>query len=90
MVYPAAKQCRVRSGRIEEVLDVYERPVNPARPVVCLDERPCFLIGDAQEVIPAKPGQLARFDYQYVRNGNATVFGLFAPHLGWQAGLSHV
>ena len=69
---------------MEEVLDVYERPVDLKRPVVCLDERPCFLIGDTQEVIPAKPGQLVRFDYQYVRNGNATVFGLFAPHLGWR------
>lgn len=84
VVHPATRQCRVRSARIEEVLDVYERPVDLRRPVVCLDERPCFLIGDTQEVIPAKPGQLVRFDYQYVRNGNATVFGLFAPHLGWR------
>lgn len=84
VVHPATRQCRVRSARIEEVLDVYERPVDLRRSVVCLDERPCFLIGDTQEVIPAKPGQLVRFDYQYVRNGNATVFGLFAPHLGWR------
>ena len=66
------------------VLDVYERPLNVNVPVMCLDERPCYLIGDAREVIPAKPGQLARFDYEYVRNGTATVFGLFAPLLGWQ------
>lgn len=69
---------------MEDVLDVYERPLNVNVPVVCLDERPCFLIGDAREVVPAKPGQLARFDYEYVRNGTATVFGLFAPLLGWR------
>jgi transposase len=69
---------------MEDILDVYERPIDPNKPVVCLDERPCFLIGDKREVVPAKPGQLARFDYEYVRNGNATVFGLFAPLLGWR------
>ena len=69
---------------MEDVLDVYERPIDPKKPVVCLDERPCFLIGDKREVVLAKPGQLARFDYEYVRNGNATVFGLFAPLLGWR------
>lgn len=69
---------------MEDVLDVYERPLDMNVPVVCLDERPCYLIGDAREVIPAQPGQLARFDYEYVRNGTATVFGLFAPLEGWR------
>ena len=69
---------------MEDVLDVYERSLNANVPVVCLDERPCFLIGDKREVVSAKPGQLARFDYEYVKNGNATVFGLFAPLLGWR------
>lgn len=69
---------------MEDVLDVYERPADEKHPVVCLDERPCYLIGDKREVVPAKPGQVARFDYEYVRNGNATVFGLFAPLLGWR------
>jgi hypothetical protein len=67
---------------MDDVLDVYEHPLDEKRPVICLDERPCYLISDKREVIPAKPGQLARFDYEYVRNGNATVFGLFAPLLG--------
>lgn len=69
---------------MEDVLDVYERPLDPKFPVVCVDERPCYLIGDKREVIPAKPGQLARFDFEYVRNGTANVFGLFAPLLGWR------
>ena len=65
-------------------MDVYERPLDPRFPVVCVDERPCYLIGDKREVMPAKPGQLARFDFEYVRNGTANVFGLFAPLLGWR------
>ncbi len=69
---------------MEDVLDVYERPLDPKFPVVCVDERPCYLIGDKREVVPAKPGQLARFDFEYVRNGTANVFGLFAPLLGWR------
>lgn len=69
---------------MEDVLDVYERPLDPKFPVVCVDERPCYLIGDKREVIPAKPGQLGRFDFEYVRNGTANVFGLFAPLLGWR------
>jgi len=69
---------------MEDVLDVYERPLDSTIPVVCLDERPCYLMGDRREVVPARPGQLARFDYEYVRNGQATVFGLFAPLLGWR------
>ena len=67
---------------MEDVLDIYERPLDPKFPVVCVDERPCYLIGDKREVIPAKPGQLARFDFEYVRNGTANVFGMFAPLLG--------
>lgn len=69
---------------MEDVLGVYERPLDRNVPVVCLDERPCYLIGDKREVIPAKPGQLSRFDYEYIRNGTATVFGMFAPLLGWR------
>jgi hypothetical protein len=48
---------------MEEVLDVYEQPYDASHPVVCFDERPCFLIADELDIIPAKPGQLERFDY---------------------------
>jgi DDE superfamily endonuclease len=67
---------------MEEVLDVYEKPYNPAQPVVCFDERPCFLIADELDIIPAKPGQLQRFDYTYKKCGSANVFGMFEPLQG--------
>jgi transposase len=67
---------------MEEVLDVYEKPYDVANPVVCFDERPCFLIADEISVIPAKPGQLERFDYTYKKCGAANVFGVFEPLQG--------
>lgn len=67
---------------MEDVPDVYEKPYDAAHPVVCFDERPCFLIADELEVIPAKPGQLERFDYTYKKCGSANVFGLFEPLQG--------
>jgi len=48
---------------MEDVLDVYERPYNPLRPVVCMDEQPRQLIGETRLPIPAKPGQVERYDY---------------------------
>jgi len=48
---------------MEDVLDVYERPYNPLRPVVCMDEQPRQLIGETRLSIPAKPGQVERYDY---------------------------
>lgn len=67
---------------MEEVLDVYEQPYSPVHPVVCFDERPCFLIADELDIIPAKPGQLERFDYTYKKCGSANVFGFFEPLQG--------
>ncbi len=64
---------------MEDVLDVYERPYDPKRPVVCMDEQPNQLIGEALIPIPAAPGQVERYDYQYVRNGTVTNFMFFEP-----------
>jgi hypothetical protein len=52
---------------MEDVLDVYERPYNPKRPVVGLDEKPCQLIRDVLQPINPKPGQVKREDYEYER-----------------------
>jgi len=52
---------------MEDVLDVYERPFNPKRPVVCFDEQPRQLIGEKLIPIPAEPGQVERYDSQYIR-----------------------
>ena len=69
---------------MEDVLEVYHRPHDPAHPVVCLDETSKQLIAETRVPIPAKPGQPARHDYEYARNGTANVFMLFAPLEGWR------
>ena len=71
--------------RMEEVLDVYERPYDPARPVICVDESSKQLIREARTPVPAAPGQPARTDYEYARNGTANLFMMFEPLLGWRA-----
>ena len=69
---------------MEDVLEVYQRPHDPARPVVCLDETTKQLIKETRVPVPAKPGQPARHDYEYERNGTANLFMLFAPLEGWR------
>jgi hypothetical protein len=69
---------------MEDVLDVYERPYDPKRPVVCMDEQPDQLIGEKLIPIPASPGQVERYDYQYVRNGTVTNFMFFQPLGNWR------
>lgn len=69
---------------MEDVLEVYHRPHNPDRPVVCLDETSKQLIAETRVSIPAKPGQPKRYDYEYERNGTANLFMMFAPLEGWR------
>jgi uncharacterized small protein (DUF1192 family) len=69
---------------MEDVLEVYQRPHDPARPVVCLDETSKQLIAETRVPIAAKPGQVARIDYEYERNGTANLFMMFAPLEGWR------
>jgi DDE superfamily endonuclease len=69
---------------MEEVLEVYHRPHNPACPLVCLDETSKQLIKETRVPIPARPGRPARTDYEYERNGTANIFMLFAPLDGWR------
>jgi hypothetical protein len=69
---------------MEEVLEVYHRPHNPACPLVCLDETSKQLIRETRVPIPAGPGRPARTDYEYERNGTANIFILFAPLDGWR------
>ena len=64
---------------MEDVLDVYKRPYNPARPVVCLDETSKQLIGEVATPVPASPGRVAQVDYEYTRNGVANIFMMFEP-----------
>ena len=70
---------------MEDVLDVYHRPYDEKRPLVCIDEASRQLIGEVAQPIPASPGQPQRIDYEYVRNGTADLFMIFEPLLGWRA-----
>ncbi len=67
---------------MEDILDIYEQPYDPKRPVLCFDERPCQLIGDTIVPIPAKPGSPRKEHYEYVRNGTCCIFMAFEPHKG--------
>ena len=69
---------------MEDVLEVYARPRNPERPVVCLDETSKQLIAETRTPQPAAPGLPARLDYEYVRNGTANLFMMDAPLEGWR------
>ena len=69
---------------MEDVLETYQRPRDPDRPLVCLDETSKQLIIETRAPIPAKPGQPARHDYEYERNGVANLFMMFAPLEGWR------
>ena len=69
---------------MEDVLEVYQRPHDPEFPLVCLDETSKQLIAETRVPIPAKPGQPARHDYEYARNGTASLFMIFAPLEGWR------
>ena len=67
---------------MEKVLDIYERPYDPKRPVVCFDERPCQLLGDVMMPMPLKPGQPQRQDYHYERHGTCVVLMALEPQKG--------
>jgi len=67
---------------MEDVLEVYTRPYDPQRPQVCLDETSKQLVAETREPIPAAPGQPARVDYEYERQGTANLFMVFEPLAG--------
>jgi hypothetical protein len=70
---------------MEDVLDVYHRPYDERRPLVCIDEASKQLVGEVVRPLPPEPGQPERFDYEYVRNGTANLFMISEPLLGWRA-----
>jgi len=71
-------------ANMEDVLEVYHRPHDPQRPVVCLDETTKQMIAETRAPILAAPGRKARHDYEYERNGVASLFMMFAPLEGWR------
>ena len=71
---------------MEDILDVYEMPYDPSVPVVCMDEKPYQLLGEARGTLPMRPGDLQKIDSEYKRNGTASIFVFIEP-LG---GIRHV
>jgi transposase len=71
-------------ARMEDVLDLYAEAPDPKRPVVCFDESPVQLIGEARQPIPARPGQFERYDYEYRRNGTVNLFVLLDVNRPWR------
>lgn len=69
---------------MEDVLAVYARPHDPARPVVCMDEKPFQLLDHVREPLPARPGRDAREDGEYVRCGTCSIFVWTEPLQGWR------
>ncbi len=69
---------------MEDVLDVYHRPLDPAHPLVCLDETSRQLLADTRAPLPVAPGRPARHDPEYVRGGVANCFLVTAPLAGWR------
>lgn len=71
---------------MEDVLDVYELPYNPKRPVICMDEKPYQLLGKVREPLPMRPGDAKKIDSEYIREGTCSIF-VFTEPLG---GTRHV
>ena len=69
---------------MEDVLAVYARRYDPARPVVCMDEKPYQLLAHARDPLPARPGHDARQDSEYIRCGTCSIFVWAEPLRGWR------
>lgn len=82
MIPPDANAAFVAA--MEDVLEVYTRRHDPNRPMVCLDETSKQLVAETRVPVPMKPGQPARVDHEYQRNGTANLFMMFAPLDGWR------
>ena len=71
---------------MEDVLEVYSRPYDEQHPVVCMDERPCFLIGDTIAPLPTREGKIAKEHYSYDKNGSCALLAAIEPLTGRRIG----
>jgi hypothetical protein len=69
---------------MEDVLDIYQRPTDPAQPVICLDETSRQVLAETRDALPVVPGRPARHDPEYERKGVVNVFLVCAPLCGWR------
>ena len=67
---------------MEDILDVYQLPYDPKRPVWCMDEKPYQLLDESRQPLPMRPGDTEKIDYEYVRHGTVSVFCFIQPHTG--------
>jgi hypothetical protein len=69
---------------MEDVLDVYQRAYDENCPVICMDEKPYQLLDEKRNPIPMKPGEIKRYDNEYVRNGTCSIFIFTEPLKAWR------
>ena len=69
---------------MEDVLDLYAEPYDVRRPQACFDESPVQLVSEVRHPLPTRPGQPARYDYEYRREGTANLFLFVQPLRGWR------
>ncbi len=69
---------------MEDVLEIYQLPYTPTRPVICMDEQPVQLVQETRVPLPAKPGTPASIDYEYERHGTANLFMFTESLTGWR------
>jgi hypothetical protein len=69
---------------MEDILYQYALPYDPLRPLICFDERPCFLIEDVGSILPMSPGKAKRYHYEYAKHGSCCVLLAFEPHTGFR------
>ena len=72
------------AASMEDVLETYEKPYDPARPVICMDEQPVQLIKETRTPIEGTVGHAKRIDYEYERAGTANIFMFTEPLAGWR------
>jgi hypothetical protein len=69
---------------MEDVLEIYHQPYDPQRPLVCFDEGSRQQTKETRQPLPTRPGDVAKYDYEYERNGTSNVFMFFAPLEKWR------
>jgi hypothetical protein len=72
------------AASMEQVLDTYSQPYDPATPVLCMDEQPVQLLKETRTPIPASKQHAKRVDYEYERAGTANIFMFTEPLAGWR------
>ena len=72
-------------ANMEDVLDVYQREYDENCPVICMDEKPYQLLDECRNPIPMKPGDVKRYDSEYIRNGTCSIFIFTEPLKGWRS-----